>query len=273
MNSVANSVAQIHPSAEIGDQVTLAPTVRIGPYAVVGSHCHLKDGVRVDAHAVIGDYTTLGEHTHVHPHAVVGGPSQDLKHEPGTVSYLHIGARNKIREFATVNRATDAGNTTRLGDDNLLMAYAHVAHDCQLGNHNVLANGATLGGHVTLESHVIVGAMTGIHQFVQVGEHTMVGAMSRVCNDVPPYMLVSGAPPKIYGLNQVGLRRAGFKRVQRQPLKQAFQLLYRQDLTLSEALAQIQDLLEQAPSRELAHLLDFCQHSQRGLVGYRSDLF
>lgn len=263
----------VHETAVISPFATLADDVRVGPYAVVGDHCELAAGVRVDAHAVIGDYTSLGEQTHVHSHAVVGGASQDLKHTPGAVSFLKVGARNSIREFVTLNRATAAGDTTTIGDDNLFMAYVHVAHDCQLGDRNVLANGATLGGHVQLGSDIVIGAMSGIHQFVSIGQQTMIGAMSRVCNDVPPYMLASGSPPKIYGLNQVGLRRSGFSRALRQQLKQAFQILYRQGLTLEAALAALAELQAQHPSPELCRLMTFCEHSRRGLMGYRSDLF
>lgn len=268
-----STVTQIHPTAVVSPLATCAEGVVIGPYAVVGDHAELAEGVRIDAHAVVGDYTALGAGTHVYPHAVVGGPSQDLKHEAGAVSYLRVGKGNRIREFATLNRATAAGDTTVIGDDNLLMAYAHIAHDCHLGDRNVLANGATLGGHVTLASDSVIGAMSGIHQFVRLGEQVMVGAMSRVCNDVPPYMLVSGAPPKIYGLNQVGLRRSGFSRTLRQQLKQAFQLLYRQQLTLEEALEALADLYQKHPDNSLRHLMDFCAQSRRGLVGYRNDLF
>lgn len=265
--------AQIHDTAVVSPLARLAENVVVGPYAIIGEHCVLESGVRIDAHAVIGDYTSLGAETHVYAHAVVGGASQDLKHTPGAVSYLKVGQRNRIREFVTLNRATAAGDSTVLGDDNLLMAYVHVAHDCQIGDRNVLANGATLGGHVALESDIVIGAMSGIHQFVQIGARTMVGAMSRVCNDVPPYMLVSGAPPKLYGLNQVGLRRAGFARALRQQLKQAFQHLYRQGLTLEEALEALRALHHEHPSAELQHLISCCAQSRRGLVGYRSDLF
>lgn len=267
------SLIQVHPTAVVSPLATLAESVIIGAYAVVGDYSELAEGVRVDAHSVIGDHTYLGENTHIHSHAVVGGPSQDLKHQQGAVSYLRVGKGNRIREFATVNRATAAGDTTVLGDHNLLMAYAHVAHDCQLGDRNVLANGATLGGHVSLDSDSVIGAMSGIHQFVSLGQQVMVGAMSRVCNDVPPYMLVSGAPPKIYGLNQVGLRRAGMPRVLRQQLKQAFQLLYRQQLTLEEALLALADLNQEHPSQALSQLMSFCASSRRGLVGYHNDLF
>ncbi len=267
------SVIQVHPTAVVSPRAVLSEGVVIGAYAVVGDHAELAKDVRVDAHSVIGDYTFLGEGTHVYAHAVVGGPSQDLKHQPGAVSYLRVGKGNRIREFATLNRATAAGDTTLIGDHNLLMAYAHVAHDCQLGDRNVLANGATLGGHVNLASDSVIGAMSGIHQFVRIGEQVMVGAMSRVCNDVPPYMLVSGAPPKIYGLNQVGLRRSGFSRTLRQHLKQAFQLLYRQQLTLQEALDALSALHQEHPDESLRHLMDFCAQSRRGLVGYRNDLF
>lgn len=257
-------IQTIHPTASIASSAEIDSDVRIGPYAVIGEHSRIGSGCSIAAHAIIGDYTELGPECRIYSHAVVGSISQDLKHQEGAVSFLKLGARNQIREFASLNRATAAGATTELGDDNLLMAYAHVAHDCRVGDRVVLANGATLGGHVQLGNDVVIGAMSGIHQFVQIGEYVMVGAMSRVCNDIPPFMLASGRPPRVYGLNQVGLRRAGFSRTLRKELKQAFSLLYRRQGQLQEALVEIAQLSD---AQEIQSLIHFVQHSQRGLVG------
>lgn len=260
----------IHPTAVIDPSAELAADVQIGAYAQVGQQSRLARGCVLAPHAIVGDYTELGPDCRIAAYAVVGSPSQDLKHQDGCRSWLKLGSRNRVREFATVNRATAEDAITQLGDDNLLMAYAHVAHDCQIGNRVVLANGATLGGHVTLQDDVIIGAMSGIHQFVQIGRLTMVGAMSRVCNDVPPYMLVNGSPPRIYGLNQVGLRRADFNPELRAVLKTAFQMLYRRQASFEEALEALHSL-PQLP--EVQALIQFCQASQRGLVGFRESLF
>lgn len=262
---------KIHPTASLEPEVEIAPGVEIGPYVCIGKAARIGPGCKIMAHAVIGDYTELGPGCRVFSHAVVGSASQDLKHEPGTVSWLKIGARNQIREFTTLNRATAAGGCTEIGDDNLFMAYAHVAHDCQIGNRVVLANGTTLGGHVQIGNDVVIGAMSGIHQFTQIGRLVMIGAMSRVCNDVPPFMLATGAPPKVYGLNSVGLRRAKLPRQTRQILKQAFQILYRRSVPLEEALRELETLSQAAPA-ELQDLLNFVRTSHRGLVGAaRSD--
>jgi len=256
--------SSVHPSACIDPSAEIHPSAEIGPYVTVGRQSRIGAGTKIAAHAVIGDYTLIGPDCRIYSHAVVGSPSQDLKHEEDAVSWLEIGARNRIREFVTVNRATADGACTRLGDNNLLMAYAHVAHDCELGSQIVLANHATLGGHVQLEDEVVVGAMSGIHQFVRLGRLSMIGAMSRICHDVPPFMLANGSPARVYGLNTVGLRRAGLTPETRQLLKQAYQLLYRRSQSLSQAIFAMQALPE---ATEIQHLLTFLERSQRGLLG------
>lgn len=262
--SLALPGVKLHPTACVDPSATIEAGAEIGPYVTIGAQSQIGAGTRISAHAVIGDFTRIGRDCRIYSHAIVGSPSQDLKHVEDAESWLIIGDRNRIREFVTINRATAAGAETRLGDDNLLMAYAHVAHDCLLGSRIVLANGATLGGHVTVEDDIVIGAMSGIHQFSRLGRLAMIGAMSRVCNDVPPFMLASGSPPKVYGLNSVGLRRGGLGRETRQALKQAFQLLYRRGLSQADALVEIRAI---AALPELAHLTDFVATSQRGLVG------
>jgi UDP-N-acetylglucosamine acyltransferase len=254
----------IHPAAFVHPEAILGLDVEIGPGAVIGRQSRIGDRCLIGPHAVIGDYTILGPDCRVYSHAVVGSPSQDLKHREQDITWLEIGRGNRIREFVTINRATAAGAFTRMGDYNLLMAYVHVAHDCQLGNHIVLANGATLGGHVTLGHDVVVGAMSGIHQFVRIGRLSMIGAMSRVCQDIPPFMLATGSPPRVYGLNSTGLRRHQLSASGRQELKQAFQLLYRRQLAIKQA---IQQLEESGHTPELMELLDFVRASERGLAG------
>lgn len=252
-----HATAVIHPSA------CLSPGVEIGPYAIVGEHVYLGRGTRLGAHAVVEAHTTIGRDCQIFSGAVVGGIPQDLKFQ-GEVSYCVLGDRNIVREHATINRATAAGDTTRIGHDNLLMTAVHVAHDCQIGNGTVLANGVTLAGHVVIEDLAVIGGLTGLHQFIRVGTMAMVGAMSRLAQDVPPYMLAEGNPPRIYGPNVVGLRRQGVTPAARAQLKRAYKLLYRSRLSLGQALGEIHKL-ESGP--ELRHLIAFVQATERGISG------
>jgi UDP-N-acetylglucosamine acyltransferase len=256
-------VIDVHPTAVIHPSARLGDGVRVGPYAVVGEHCRVGDGTVLGAHAVIESFTTIGQDCQVFTGAVVGAIPQDLKFG-GEESYTVIGDRNVIREFVTINRATGVDHETRIGDDNLLMAYVHIAHDCQIGNRVVLANGVTLAGHVEIEDHVSVGGLCGIHQFVKVGTMAFIGAMTRIVQDVPPYMLAEGTPPKVYGPNVIGLRRRGLEQHERTLLKRAYKLLYRSGLNVSQAVEQI-TLLGESPY--LARLVDFLARSERGLVG------
>lgn len=255
---------QIHPTAQIDATAQIEPGAEIGAYVIIGKESVIGSGCHLSPHAVIGDYTRLGPDCRVASHAVIGTPSQDLKHREEDVSWLEIGRGNRIREFVTINRATAAGAITQIGDDNLFMAYAHVAHDCHLGSRIVLANGATLGGHVEIGDDVVIGAMSGIHQFVRIGRMTMIGAMSRVCQDVPPFLMAVGSPPRVYGLNSVGLRRHGVSAASRQELKLAFQEIYRKQLAVAQALENLKGL---ASTPEMLEMLAFVRSSQRGLVG------
>jgi UDP-N-acetylglucosamine acyltransferase len=256
--------SMIHPSAQIAPSAQIENGAEIGPYAIIGNESVIGAGCRIAAHAVIGDYTHLGPNCRVSSHAVVGGASQDLKHQEEAISWLKIGEGNRIREFVTINRATEAGSITRIGNHNLFMAYAHVAHDCQLGDRIVLANAATLGGHVEIGDDVVIGAMSGIHQFVRIGRMTMIGAMSRVCQDVAPFLMAVGSPPRVYGLNSVGLRRHSISPESRRELKQAFQSVYRKQLAIAQALEQLERIVQ---TSELREFIAFIRSSERGLVG------
>ncbi len=255
---------EVHPTAVVHSTAKLADGVRIGPYAVIGEQVSIGEGTCVGPHVVIDSLTTIGRQCRIHPGAVVGAPSQDLKHQ-GEESYLVIGDRNVIRECVTINRATGLGDETRLGDDNLLMAYVHVAHDCIVGNNVILANGVTLAGHVVIEDFAIIGGLTGLHQFIRIGSMAMIGAMSRVAQDVLPYLLIEGNPPKVYGPNSVGLRRRGVTPEARKAIKKAYRLLYRSGLNVSQALEQMDEPMRGHP--EIAHLIKFLAGSQRGLIG------
>lgn len=248
--------AVIHPSARLGDGA------RIGPYAVVGEHCTIGSGTVLGPHAVIEPFTTIGRDCQVFSGAVIGGMPQDLKFT-GEESYTVIGDRNVIRECVTINRATGMGEETRLGDDNLLMAYVHVAHNCVIGNHAILANAATLAGHVALEDYARLGGMVGVHQFTRVGTLSMVGAMARITQDVPPYMLVEGDPARVHGPNVIGLRRHGLDQAERTLVKRAYKLLYRSDLNMAQALEQVTAL---GDSEALRHLARFIGASERGVI-------
>ncbi|MEB3330667.1 MAG: acyl-ACP--UDP-N-acetylglucosamine O-acyltransferase [Candidatus Sericytochromatia bacterium] len=253
----------LHPTAVVDARAVLAPGVRVGPYAVIGPDCFVGEGTVVGPHVVIEAHTTVGRDCRLHAGAVVGGAPQDLKHTGG-VSYCVLGDRNTVREHVTINRATGEGDCTRLGDDNLLMAGVHVAHDCVLGNGCVLANGVTMAGHVVIEDHAVIGGMTGLHQFLRVGRLAMVGAMSRVTQDVAPFMLCEGAPPRVHGVNVVGLRRQGVPPATRRLLQRAHRLLFRSSLPVSGALAELARLGE---GPELEHLVRFLQSSTRGISG------
>ncbi|MBU6428752.1 MAG: acyl-ACP--UDP-N-acetylglucosamine O-acyltransferase [Cyanobacteria bacterium REEB65] len=259
----STSVIEIHPTAVVHPAAKLGMGVKIGPYAVIAEHVTIGDETEIGPHVVVDSFTTLGRNCKIAPGAVIGAPPQDLKFA-GEESYLVVGDRNVIRECATLNRATGLGETTLIGDDNLLMAYVHVAHNCIVGNHTVLSNAATLGGHVVVEDHARIGGVTALHQFIRIGKMAMVGGMSRLTQDVPPFMLAEGIPPKVYGTNVVLLQRHDVSADIRLNLKRAYKLLYRSGLNVSQALERIGEL---APSAELAHLVDFVRQSARGLIG------
>lgn len=255
---------EVHPTAVVHPQASLAPGVRVGPYAVIGPDCLIGADTEIGPHVVVEPHTTVGRGCRIHAGAVIGGAPQDLKHTGGT-SYCVLGDRNTIREHVTINRATGVGDVTRIGHDNLLMAGVHVAHDCTIGNGCVLANGVTLAGHVVIEDLVVIGGMTGLHQHIRVGTLAMVGAMSRVTQDVAPFMLCEGNPPRIHGINIVGLRRHGLHPEERRVIKRAYKLLFGGQHAVSRALAEI--ALLDDDSRELSHLIHFAQTSVRGLTG------
>ncbi len=271
MTALIHSTAVIHPGAQ------LHPTVRVGPYAVIGEHVKIGAGTAIGAHVIIDGCTEVGDRNEIFPGAALGLEPQDLKYD-GSVSQVKIGHENRIREYVTINRATQAGEATVIGDRNLLMAYVHVAHNCLIENHVVIANAVSLAGHVHIESRAVVGGMTGIHQFVHIGQLAMVGGMARVDRDVPPFMLAEGNPCRIRALNQVGLRRAGLAQLDQghafKALKQAYRTLYRDSLPLDEAI----ETLARQDSKSgsvIQHLHNFLVHSQdegrRGLTPGRSN--
>jgi len=234
--------SRIHPTAVIHPKAELHETVQVGPYAVIGEHVRIGANTMVGAHVVIDGWTDIGEDNQIFPGAVLGTEPQDLKYS-GAPSQVVIGRGNRIREFVTINRATNEGEATLIGDNNLLMAYAHVAHNCVIENQVVITNAVSLAGHIHIESQARIGGMVGIHQFTRIGRLAMVGAMSRVDRDVPPYLLVEGHPARIRGLNLVGLRRAKGMEGSLPALRQAYRLLYRSGLPLEKALQTLRSSL------------------------------
>ena len=255
----------IHPMAMVHAKAALGPGVRIGPYSVIDQHVVLGARTTVGAHCVIEGRTTIGEDCEIFAGAVIGSIPQDLKYR-GEASVLRIGDRNKIREYVTVNSGTESGGgQTVIGSDCLLMAYAHVAHDCRVGNHVIMANSVALAGHITVEDRVVIGGLVGIHQFVRVGTLALIGGCSRVNQDIPPYSTCVGYPASVLGPNSEGLRRAGVSREVRTQLHHAFKILFHSQRSLRTALKELER--EPAPSAELAHLLAFVRASKRGVTG------
>ena len=243
-------------------------SVTIGPYAVIGPHVVLGAGTTVGAHCVIEGHTTIGRDNRIFQFASLGAAPQDKKYA-GEPTRLVIGDRNTIREFCTFNTGTvQDQSVTRIGDDNWVMAYVHIAHDCVVGNQTILANNATLAGHVQVDDYAIIGGLTGIHQFTKVGAHVMAGFASHISQDVPPFMMVDGNPLAVRGLNLEGLRRRGFSPERLAAIKQMHRLLYRQGLTLEAAHSAIAALPAAHPeaAADIALLLAFLNTSARGIA-------
>ena len=254
----------IHETAIVAAGARLGEGVQIGPFSTVGSEVVLGDGVRLESHVVIGGKTTIGSGTHVFPFAAIGLEPQDLKYA-GEPTATEIGQRNQIREFVTIHRGTSGGGgTTRIGDDNLFMAQAHVAHDCQLGNEIIMANGATLAGHVRIEDRANIGAYSGVHQFCRVGLEAFVGGYSVVVKDAPPFATIQGNHAKCYGLNTLGMKRRGYSKEAIQNLNHAFHLLLSAKLNTTQALERICTEIE--GSAEVDILVEFIKTSKRGVV-------
>jgi UDP-N-acetylglucosamine acyltransferase len=253
----------IHPTAVIHPLAQLDEGVTIGPYAVIGEHVTIGRGTTVGAHTVIDGWTRIGEDNRIFNLAAVGGVPQDLKYR-GEETWLVIGNRNIIREFATLQPGTVTGiGETVIGDDNLFMSYCHVAHDCIVGDRVIMANGSTLAGHVTVEDYAILGGLSAVHQFTKIGESVMLSGGAMVGQDVPPYTIAAGDRARLRGLNMVGLRRRGFSEETIKILKKAYRLLILSKLRVADALARIRNELPALP--EIDHLVGFIEKSERGI--------
>ena len=261
-------MSQIHGTAIVDPKAELDASVSVGPYAVIGPHVRIGAGSSIGAHCVIDGHTTIGSDNRIFQLASIGAPPQDKKYG-GEPTRLEIGNGNTIREFVTINTGTaqDAG-VTRLGDDNWIMAYVHIAHDCQLGSHLILANAVQLAGHVHLGDWVFLGGLSGVHQFVRVGAHAMTGFQTRLAQDVPPFITVVGNPAQAQGINQEGLRRRGYSPERIAVVKEMHKLLYRQALTLADARSAIAQLRNEQPEAQadVDMMLGFLASAERGIV-------
>ena len=258
----------IHATAIVDPHAELDSSVIVGPYAVIGPHVKIGARPKVDPHGVIEGHTTIGCDNHFYPSSSIGGDPQDKKYanEP---TRLEIGDRNTVREFTTINTGTaqDAG-VTRVGSDNWIMAYTHIAHDCQVGNHTIFANCAQIAGHVHVGDWVILGGKSGVHQFVHIGAHAMLGASVTLTQDLPPFVLYAGEPAAPHGINAEGLKRRGFSRDAIRGLLRAYKTIYREDKTLDEArLVLQQQIVEDAETApHLQSILRFLDSATRGLA-------
>ena len=261
-------MTQIHATAIVDARAQLDGSVSVGPYSVIGPHVQIAAGTRIGAHCVIEGHTRIGQDNQIFQFNSIGAIPQDKKYA-GEPCELHIGDRNTIREFCTLNIGSpgDAG-VTRLGNDNWIMAYVHVAHDCQVGDKTILANNTTLAGHVHVADWVIVGGLTGIHQFVKIGAHAMIGFSSAVTQDIPPFMMADGNPLAVRGFNIEGLRRRGFGDERIAAVKQMHKLLYRSGKTLAQAQADVAVLAQTYPlaDADIALMDAFLTQSTRGIA-------
>ena len=253
----------IHATAVVAPGAQLGAEVEIGPYCVIGEHVQLGAGTKVHPHVVLAGHTHIGAGCEIYPFASIGQQTQDLKFRGGAPGVV-IGERTTLREYVTVNAATNDGDMTRVGHGCHIMAYAHVAHDCVVGNEVIMANAATLAGHVILEDQVIIGGLSGVHQFVRIGRLAITGGCSKATQDIPPFMTADGNPLSVHGLNTIGMQRRGVSEPAAAALKKAYRILYRENLTAKLALAKIEADVDQLP--EVAHLVAFVRASERGIT-------
>jgi UDP-N-acetylglucosamine acyltransferase len=254
---MVHSTAIIHPQAQIGSGC------EVGPYCIIGEHVMLGDNCKLHSHVVIDGHTKLGVGNEIFPFATIGKKTQDLKWKGG-VTRLEIGDRNVFREGVTIHCATGDGDATVVGSDNLMLTYVHVAHDCILGNHIIMSGYAGLAGHVAVEDHAILGGYTAVHQFCRVGKFAMTGGCSRIPQDVAPFMIVEGNPAETRTINKIGMERNGISAEAVAALRQAYKIIFREELSVPNALAKIEKELPALP--EVQHLVQFIRASERGIT-------
>lgn len=254
----------IHATAIIDKRAELADDVTVGPYSVIGADVTIGPGTVVGPHVVIKGRTTIGENNRIYQFASVGEDPQDKKYA-AEITQLVIGNRNTIREFTTLHRGTQQDHSiTRIGDDNLFMAYTHVAHDCVIGNHVIMANGASLAGHVRLNSHAILGGFTLVHQFTQIGQYSFAAMGSAITQDVPPFIMVGGRPTRPHGINSVGMERSGISAEDIRLIRKAYKIIYKMNLRLEDAIDQMEDIA--GDSKEVSVMVSFLRNVSRGIL-------
>ena len=251
----------IHPTAIVHPQSQIGSDCEIGPYCVIGEHVALGDNCRLHSHVVIDGHTRLGKGNEIFPFASIGLKTQDLKWKGG-ITRTEIGDHNTLREYVTVHSATSDGDATRIGSHNHILAYSHIAHDCIIGSHIIMSNCATLAGHVTVEDYAVI-SISAIHQFCRIGKLAMIGGCSKVVQDVPPFMIADGNPAETRTINKVGMERQGITDDAQNALKQAYKILFREGLSIPNALAKIEKELPPLP--EVQHLVQFVRASERGI--------
>jgi UDP-N-acetylglucosamine acyltransferase len=253
-----HSTALVDPKAEIGENVD------IGPYTVIEKAVSIGEGTKIGPHVVVRDGTQIGKRCQIYQFSSIGEAPQAVAYR-GEPTLLQMGDQNIIREYVTLHRGSvKGGGKTILGNENFIMAYSHIAHDCQVGNHVVMANGATLGGHILIEDHAIIGGLAAVHQFCRIGTHAILSGLTGVSQDVPPYMMAAGDRARLYGLNSVGLKRHQFSEQEIKALKKAYRIIFRSGLTLEKAMKAVEeDDIFQIP--KVQHLLQFIRHSKRGI--------
>jgi UDP-N-acetylglucosamine acyltransferase len=252
----------IHPTAILHPKAQIGTDCEIGPYCIIGGHVTLGDNCRLHSHVVVDGHTKLGKENEIFPFASIGLKTQDLKWKGG-VTRTEIGDHNTFREYVTIHSATGDGEVTTVGSHNHLLAYCHLAHNVTLGDHNIMSNVATLAGHVTVEDHAVIGGLAAVHQFCRIGKLAMIGGCSKVVQDVPPFMMADGNPAETRTINKIGMERNGVSEAAQSALKQCYKVLFREGLTISNALAKIETELPKLP--EILHLLNFVRTSERGI--------
>lgn len=254
----------IHPTALVDPKAEIDSSVEIGPFSVIRGDVHIGSGVRIGSHVVIEPYVTIGADCQIFQYAALGAVPQSVKFE-GEKTFVKIGRGTVLREFVTVHRGTGfGGGITEVGEENYLMAYTHVAHDCRTGRKVMMANNATLAGHIIIGDHATIGGLVAVHQFVRIGEYAFIGGKSAVVKDVPPFVIAAGDRVRLHGLNSVGLKRHGFSQQSLSALKKTYRIIFRIGLTLNEAIERVKAEVEQVP--EVVAFIEFIQSSSRGIT-------
>ena len=254
----------IHPTAIVHPKAELDSNVEIGAYSVIADNVYLGSGTVIGPHVIIDPYVTIEANCQIFQYASIGATPQAIRFS-GEKTFVKIGRGTVVREFVTINRGTDFGTgVTEVGEENLLMAYCHIAHDCKTGRKVILANNATLAGHITVGDHVTIGGLVAIHQFVRIGDYAYIGGKSAVPKDIPPYVIAAGDRAKLYGLNKVGLKRNGFSEATVSSLKKVYRIFFRIGLTINEAIERVRAEVDQVP--EVINFIKFIQSSSRGIT-------